>query len=486
MRRRTLLTTALTVPLAALVARQAWREERRPANILMLCIDDLNSWIGCLDPPSLVHTPAIDALARRGTLFRHAYCAAPYCNASRYAVFTGCLPSTTGIYKDQDYWGCQDRHPLFIEHLRRHGYITFGAGKVLHGRYLYREARQARSRWAAWREVENRPFLWDTYLTSPAEPLPSGHPLNGIRATATTPPRPWSPQFDWGVLSAEEETRHPDTRVVETVSRFLSRNHERPFFCAVGLYKPHLPWYSPQRCFERVPLDSVKLPTVAADDLEDLPVKARQWINRQPDHDTLTRSDAWLPAVQAYLASVAFVDEQVGRIVDALDRSPHHNDTLIALWSDNGFHLGEKLHWRKFTLWEQATRVPLILVDPRTSGNRDSVDDPVGLIHLFPTLLDMAGVEPMPGIDGISWLPYLRGEDASRPPAVMSWGRGNDSIRQAGWRYIRYRDGGEELYDLRRDPWEHTNLRDDTSFAQYRENLSRQLQESLNGIHTGP
>jgi arylsulfatase A-like enzyme len=207
---------------------------------------------------------------------------------------------------------------------------------------------------------------------------------------------------------------------------------------------------------------------------------ARLWALQHGDHETLTLGGYRQKAIQAYLASVSFADEQVGRILTALDASQHRANTLIALWSDNGFHLGEKLHWRKFTLWEQATRVPLIVVDPRHPNAVAEVHQPVSLIDLFPTLLGMAGVTQMTGVDGESLIASDRkGVPVATRPVVMSWGQGNDSIRWGQWRYTRYADGGEELYNLLKDPWEHDNLADFDAFQGQREELKELLQRVL-------
>ncbi len=434
-------------------------------NVLFIVADDLNAWIGALGGHPDVQTPHIDALASRGVLFRRAYCAAPYCNASRMSVFTGCLPSTTGIYRNEPLWGVPDRRPTFVETLRNAGYLTFGAGKVFHGVFDYARAGREMAAAAAWREIENRPSLWDAFVSNTTEPLPPSRPLNGLFDFSrfdTVPPM--YHHFDWGPIPDEQAEAMPDAAVVRAVTDFLRAPPRQPFFCAAGLYKPHLPWHVPGRFFDLYDPATIALPVVRDDDLDDVPAIARRWALTPPDHELVTSRDQWRPAVRAYLASISYCDHLVGRLIRALDESGLADDTVVVLWGDNGFHLGEKLHWRKFVLWEEATRVPLVIIPPRRLAAGHAVDVPVSLIDIAPTLLGCCGVTEPAGLDGTSLMPLLESPAASRDaPAVMTWGRDNHSIRLEHWRYTRYEDGSEELYDRRRDPYEWNNLagRDD-------------------------
>jgi arylsulfatase A-like enzyme len=431
-----------------------------PPNILFIVADDLNAWIGALGAHPNVHTPEIDALAARGTLFRRAYCAAPYCNASRMSVFTGCLPSTTGIYRNEPLWDAPDRRPTFVEALRTAGYHTFGAGKVFHGVFDYARAGREGADAAAWREIENRPGLWDRFATNVSEPLPTGRPLNKLFDFGHFDAVPVNyHHFDWGPIPDDRAEAMPDAAVERAVSEFLRSAPRQPFFCAAGLYKPHLPWHVPQRFFDLYDEEAITLPVVRDDDLDDVPPIARRWALTPPDHELVTSRGQWRAAVRAYLACISYCDHLIGRIVASLDASGLADETAIVLWGDNGFHLGEKLHWRKFVLWEEATRVPLVIVPPRGAAARATVDEPVSLVDVAPTLLELGGVSPLAGLDGESLVPLLADPAARREtPAVMTWGRGNHSIRRGHWRFTRYGDGTEELYDREADPHEWTNL----------------------------
>jgi arylsulfatase A-like enzyme len=445
------------------------------SNVLFIVADDLNAWIGALGRNPDVKTPNIDALAARGVLFSHAYCAAPYCNASRMSVFTGCLPPTTGIYQNEQFWDVPDRRPTFVEMLRDSGYYTFGAGKVFHGVFDYARAGRERSPMAGWREIENRPYLWDDFRTNFADPLPDERPLNQLfdfRDFASVPPM--YHHFDWGPLPDDRLDMMPDAAVSRAVIEFLHEPARRPFFCAAGLYKPHLPWHVPKRFFDLYDPARIALPLVKEDDLDDVPQIGRDWALSPRDHELVTSRGQWRNAVQGYLASINYCDHVVGEIVAALDASGSADNTAIVLWGDNGFHLGEKLHWRKFVLWEEATRVPLIFVPPGSRGGHARVHEPVSLVDIFPTILQLCAI-PLPhSLDGESLLPLMSSPGYERSkPAIMTWGRGNHSIRTSQWRLTRYVDGTEELYDHRTDPYEWTNLAHVPELNAIRQELSR-------------
>jgi len=445
-------------------------------NILFIVADDLNSWIGPLGRHPDVRTPAMDRLAASGTVFTRAYCTAPYCNASRMSVFTGCLPATTGIYENEPLWTAQARRKTFLEHFREAGYYCFGAGKVFHGNFDYATAGRNGAAEAAWRDSQNRPEMWNDFRTARPEPMPPNRPINGMFDFGNFDNvSPWNHHFDWGALPAGREAEMPDAHTVADIAAFLKTPPEQPFFCAAGLYKPHLPWYVPQRFLDLYPLDKVSLPFVKEDDLDDVPQIARDWALSPPDHEAILKHDQWRHAVQGYLAAISYCDSMIGKLLDALAASPAADNTIVVLWGDNGFHLGEKLHWRKFVLWEEATRVPLIIVPPQARG-ASRVDEPVSLIDIFPTLCDLAGVRSLADVDGVSLAPLMDGRSVSRgKPTTMTWKRGNHSIRSGRWRYTRYHDGSEELYDQTNDPYEWTNLAGDASHARMLGALRRQI-----------
>ena len=480
MKRRQLFQASAAATASAGINAACRNASHQRPNLLVLCVDDLNTWVNHLNPQQQILTPWIDRLAQRGTVFERTYCAAPYCNASRMAVFTGCWPSTTGVYKDQPYWSQPQRKITYLEAIRRQGYSLFSAGKVLHGRYNYKLASALGLRQAPWIQLEDRDWLWDQNAGIAPEPL--GSPFPSIGLSHDTENRPWTPQFDWGVLSAAQEARHPDVRTADAMAAFLRQTHQRPFLAIAGFYKPHLPWYAPQRWLDRYPLSGIELPPQFADDLNDVPPTARTWAGTPADEATLRQEGLRRQALRAYKASISFADEQIGRVLKALWSSPLAENTIVALWSDNGFHLGEKLHWRKFTLWEEATRVPMIIADPLTGPYKPRVAAPVSLIDLFPTLVDLAGLQPLAGVDGHSLQPVMRGEaNSPQTPVLMSWGAGNHSLRQGSWRYTSYAAGGAELYNHSSDPLEHRNLSGQATTAKQEQLLRRKLAQSLGG-----
>lgn len=447
-------------------------------NFLFIVVDDLNGWIGALGRHPQTKTPNIDALARRGSLFLNAYCSAPYCNASRMGMFSGALPSSIGVYQNESFWESPGRPRTFIEILRAAGYYTMGAGKVFHGTYNYEAAGQSRAQAAEWLDVENREHLWDAFYSLKDELLPPVRPLNGLFnfEDFSSVPR-WYQLFDWGPSPLGRDQDLPDVNTIEVVERFLADRPPEPFFCAAGIYKPHLPWHAPGRFFDMHPRDNIVVPLVREDDLDDAPSLAREWALSPPDHELVTSRGVWKDAVQAYLACISYADELVGRLVSALDRSAAGGRTAIVLCGDNGFHLGEKLHWRKFALWEEATRVPMIVAMP--GGFRGArIAEPVSLIDLHPTILSAAGV-PHESRDGFDLGAMIAGDVEHRRPrnVITSWLPGNHSLRNSRWRFTRYTDGGRELFDHAIDPYEWKNLASSPEYGDLCSDLSTRIDE---------
>jgi arylsulfatase A-like enzyme len=264
----------------------------------------------------------------------------------------------------------------------------------------------------------------------------------------------------------------------------LSRRHAGPFFLAVGIFRPHVPWFNPKAYVDQYPLEDIQVPVVPEDDLEDLGEWARlRATDRASRHDKLVDFGEWEQAVRAYQASITFSDAMIGRVLDALERSAFKDNTIVVVWSDHGYHLGEKHHWHKRTLWERSTRVPLIIHAPNQKGAGRKSSRAVNLIDLYPTLLELCGLPERPGfdLDGVSLVPLL--EEPEREwnrASITTYLEGNHALRNDRWRYIRYATGDEELYDHSRDPHEWHNLAYEKDYQQIRADLSRQLDEELN------
>ena len=429
---------------------------RNPQNVLFIAVDDLNDWIGCLGGHPDIRTPNFDRLARRGVLFTNAHCAAPLCNPSRAALLSGIRPAASGVYDNSQPFRKSPAGPGAVtlpQHFRAHGYRVIGGGKIFHGGYP-------------------DPQSWDEYFPSqtqnkPPDPVPPNRPVNGL---------PNAAHFDWGPLSVPD-SEMGDYKVVEWAARELHKKQDRPFFLAAGLFRPHLPWYVPGRYFDLYPAEKVTLPNVKDDDLDDVPPVGRKFARPEGDHKRVIQYNQWRKAVQGYLASISFTDAMLGRLLDAFDASPHARNTTVVLWSDHGWHLGEKLHWRKFSLWEEATHNVLMMVSPGVTRPGGSSPRPVNLMDIYPTVVDLCGLKQRPA-EGDSLLPLLKDPNARWDrPSVTTYLKDNHSVRTERWRYIRYRDGGEELYDRAKDEMEWTNLAGKPELAGIKRELAKSMPE---------
>lgn len=423
-------------------------------NVLFIAIDDLNDWVGHLGGHPQAHTPNIDALADRGVSFTSAHCTAPACNPSRASLLTGIRPSTSGVYLNSQPWRPAMPEAVTLPHLfRRGGYHVAGRGKIFHGRF------------------PDDDTSWDEYISKGRDPMPERdrRPLNGI---------PNAGNFDWGPLDVPEEEMD-DAKVAAWCVEQIEAGYDRPFFLACGIFRPHLQWYAPRRYFEMFGEDEIILPNVRDDDLDDVPPIGRKFAENG-DHPRVLATNNWASAVRAYLACGAFADAQVGRVLDALYASPHADNTIVVLWGDHGWHLGEKLHWRKFALWEEATHAPLVFAAPGVTAGGGRCEHAVGFIDIYPTLADLCGLEPPESqLEGESLRPQLADPGAAPGrPALTTHGRGNHSVRSDEWRYTRYVDGTEELYDEVNDPLEWTNLAGDPQYASVKQDLARWLPET--------
>ncbi len=404
-----------------------------PSNILLLCIDDLRDWVGYKNAHPGVHTPHIDRLRDQSCAFNRAYCTVPVCIASRGSTLWGLRPETAGLdgLDDAAPYAALMKSPTvrpLPEYFSAAGYRTISTGKVFH-----------------WEKGTSR--FWDVYQTYEESPV-----IFGDRGTL----------FDYGLQRPGE--MHTDQKSADFAVDQLQQKHDAPWFMAIGLQQPHVPWRLPQWAFDLHPLEDVVLPSVRADDLEDIPA-AGVALARNPSgeiegkqfdqHSLVVDSGLWREHVQAYLAACSHTDAMTGQILAALDNSVHRDNTAVVLWSDHGYHLGEKLHWRKMALWEQATRVPLLVRSPQLPAG-SGFDHPVSLLDLAPTLLALAGITAPAHFEGESLVEQALGRARPRP-VHMRWGDAV-STRVGKWRWTRYADGGEELYDLERDPEEYDNL----------------------------
>jgi arylsulfatase A-like enzyme len=424
-------------------------------NVLFIAIDDLNDWIGCLNGHPQVKTPHIDALAARGTLFTNAHCQAPLCNPSRSSLLTGLRPSTTGIYGLAP--GIRDveltRGVVTLpQTFTSSGYRTFTCGKIYHDGSV----KSDKSEFATWGPAPGMGKPEKRFANLPGKP----HPL-----------------MDWGPFPERDEQSADYVIASAAMNAITDTPADKQFFIACGFRLPHVPCFAPPKWFELYPDDTLKLPPVKDDDRADTPRISwyLHWNLPEPRLSTLKKYDEWRKLVRGYLASISFVDAQVGRVLGALKESGRLDKTIVVLWSDHGYHLGEKLITGKNTLWERSTRVPLIFAGPGISSNA-KCSRAVELLDMYPTLLELCGFEPRKNLEGHSLVPLLKDANAPREwPAITTANQDNHSIRNDHWRYIQYADKSEELYDMSADPNEWTNLASDPKFADAKADLKRWL-----------
>ncbi len=443
--------------ISAIVATLSAQEPVAP-NVLFIAIDDLNDWVGILEGHPQAITPNIDRLAERGVLFTNAHCQAPICQPSRTSLLTGTYPFSNGVYDVEQ--NMRDA-PLvkdavtIPQYFRKHGYHTLAAGKIHH---------RVNEEEGSWDEFGGRKG-WDWMRSIVGPQGVSGLPDPSI--------------FDFGPVPIETEDMN-DMRTTDWAIQQLEKEFEEPFFLAVGLLTPHLPLFTPTEFYEQYPLEQVVLPETRPDDLEDLPPMGRKftrYFDSTPmSHHNITRHGLWRKAVVSYLATATFVDHCVGELLNALDRSEHADDTLIVLWSDHGFHIGEKMHWEKRSLWEESTRVPLIISRPQSTVSASRSSRTVGLIDLYPTLIELCGLPSKDGLEGRSLVPLLDNPKLEwNYPALTTQMPGNHAVRTEDWRYIRYANGDEELYDHRIDKHEFNNLASDPQYRAVIERMAKHL-----------
>ncbi len=419
-------------------------------NVLFIGLDDMNDWIGCLGGHPQARTPNLDKLAASGVLFTNAYCPGAACNSSRGALFTGQPCHQSGLYSNrQRMREVMPDAELIPRYFSRNGYWSAGSGKMLH---YFIDAES----WDAYfpdKETEN-PFPW-TYRVAPRPvSLPRGGDWQYI-------------ETDWGAIDVADDEFGGDYLVTKWLEEQLAKPQDKPFFLACGIYRPHEPWFVPKKYFDLFPLDQIQMPPGCKEgDLEDIPA-AGQALGRNRYLKHIQAHGQWRQGIQAYLACVAYADAMVGRILAALDRSPYRDNTIVCLWGDNGFHLGEKEHWQKFTGWGQTARVPLMIRVPKGApglalgtpvGARCT--RPVNLVDLYRTLTDLCGLPEKPGIGGRSLVPLLANPQTEWPfPSITHLDRADSfAVSTEDWRYIHYEGGGEELYHLTTDRYEWTNL----------------------------
>lgn len=449
------------IPIFWFLSLITYSSEKGRPDIVLVVVDDLNDWVGCLGGHPDAHSPNIDELADRGMLFTQAYCNVAHCRPSRLSMNHGIYPFKTGVYFNAKYSKEKKiETPTLQQFFLENGYRVVSGGKVFHG--------------------GSPGKVGDALLKRPKDP--KAPKLESI-SKLTGPPND-------GYPLEVKDSQMGDYKVAEWAIKQWLTLTDKPLFMSVGFYRPHRPFQVPKPYFERFPLSSIRRPAEPShgDDWDDLPIfskklarslSARSLINGMSYHEYMVKNDHWDSTIQAYHACVSFVDCQIGRFLKSLRENPRKRETYIILVSDHGWHLGEKKHWSKCALWEQTTRIPFIV---NGSGIEPGLicRQPVSLIDVYPSLLDLAGFSIPLWLDGQSVKPQLTDPSLLREPVICSYGAGNTAIRTERWRYIRYEDGSEELYDHSIDPNEWKNLAKESSFQQVKDRLIAMIPENQN------
>jgi arylsulfatase A-like enzyme len=433
-------------------------------NVLFLAVDDMNDWVGFLGGHAgmKIRTPNLDRLAAASMVFTNAHTPAPACAPTRAAILTGVHHARSGA--ENVWWGDGPKWREFealkdvstLEQcFKNNGYKTLGAGKIYHS--------QAPP-WAPTSQVE--PANWDFYYPSAyiSHPFQIRAPKEVIYPeNVDNENRPgggadgW---WTWGAIPVADE-KMADFHVVDWAKYQLTLKHEKPFFLATGVWKPHDPWEVPQKYFDLYPLDEIVLPVVKEDDMDDAFDHGRRWI-----HKWVLDNNQWKKIIQSYAASITFADAMIGRLLDAFEKSAYAENTILVLWADHGMHMGEKDNIEKFTLYERSTRVPLIIKVPWLTKAGSRCDQPVSLMDLYPTLVDLAHIEKPDHLDGHSLVPQIIDPERETSPVISSYkfsGADNPvighAVRSMRYRYIYYPEiNFEELYDHQQDPNEWENI----------------------------
>ncbi|PHS19058.1 MAG: sulfatase [Blastopirellula sp.] len=463
-------------------------------NVLFIAVDDLNDWVGCLNGHPQALTPNIDRLAKRGVLFTNAHCAAPACEPSRTSLFTGQMPHHTGVWSNKGARLSKLRPNATVLPMSfaESGYQTLGTGKLGPNKNGFKDFFSTEQRWSPLtREAVDytKEELPSKGTSNPRHVVTLNGksytlPLNGMPSDRT-PDDVKGESFDWGPFDVPD-SEFGDTQITDWAIDKLKQKSDKPLFLAIGYYRPHQPLWAPKRFFDRFKNSPGQLPPIKKDDLQDLSAAAKDWALApitSGTHATVVKYQQWEAAVEAYLACVTYVDYEIGRLLDALDNSAYADNTMIVLWSDHGWHLGEKEHWGKWTGWERSTKVPLVIVPSKNqadllanAGSR--CDQPVNLVDLYPTLIELCQVTAPPQqLDGQSLVSLLREPNQKiNRPSVTMFDPGNVSLRTNRWRYIQYADGSDELYDIKNDPNEWENLSDSEEHAKIKARLMKKVE----------
>ena len=460
------VTAGVEDALPTVTAERASSGQARPPNVLFIMADDLNNDLGTYGHP-LVKTPHLDRLAARGVRFDRAYTQFPLCSPSRVSLLTGLRPDTTRVLDLQtDFRKILPEVVTLPQMFRRNGYVAARVGKIYH----YGNPGQIGT------SGLDDPASWDEFV-NPRGVDKDEEP----KLTNFTPTRGLGSVLAY-YASPAEDVEHTDGKVASETIALLEKHKNRPFFIGAGFYRPHTPFIAPRKYFDLYPLD--RIPAPATGSTSGVPDAA--WFTTPPHWGVNEQGQR--ESIRAYYASISFLDANVGRVLDALDRLGLAGNTIVVFISDHGYHLGERGQWMKQSLFERSARAPLIVAGPGVSSKGRPSPRVVEFLDVYPTLADLAGLRPPDGLHGRSLKPLLKNPRARwAHPALTQVRRGpaasaytGYSLRTEQWRYTEWDSGkrGAELYDETRDPHEHTNLAESPKHQK----AVRELQGLLRGL----
>ncbi len=427
-------------------------------NVLFIVADDMNTYAFLKNYPVL-KTPALDKLVSQSYYFKNATCAAPACIPSRASFWTGVSPHTTGSYFNvQNIWNntILSTTEVMPETFKKNGYTTWARGKIFH--LELNDNREQK--------------MFDNKIFKGGYGPFADKQTHGYGANRWMTLKPWEgPDSDFA-----------DVKNADAAVDFLSQKHDKPFFMYYGLFRPHSPYTAPKRFFDLYKDAKFTLPPgYLENDLDDVPALGRDLVDSMKNYKRagLTKKQVWLELMKAYCANYSFADWNIGKVLEALDKSESAKNTIVVFVSDNGFHNGTKNHWTKFTLWEQADAIPFLIRLP--NGKAYQCPQTVNLVDIFPTLLEYCGITgPQHNLDGKSIVPVLKNASAKwERNGFTYYGENYSAIRSERYRYIKYSDGSEELYDHSSDPYEHINLANKPSMKTVIQELSKSIPKSF-------
>ncbi|SMP41432.1 Arylsulfatase A [Neorhodopirellula lusitana] len=459
MKQMTRLTTAtramgLAIVLLAFHHMTVRADAPQRPNVLFIAIDDVNDWVGPLGGHPQAKTPHLDRFCEQGAVvFQNAVCPAPVCCPSRSALLSGFMPNHTGVYGNLSNIldsPITKTHATLPEYFTQHGYHSLSTGKIFH-----KHATETGADWGQW--------AFDTFRHTTPENRPDRSRLthqglgivNGAKAKGP------APKYSWGALSwgpTEEPLQETkDFTSAEWAGQQLQKSWNQPFFMAIGISKPHLPWVVPQEFFDLYDLETLQTADIKPDDLDDIKrPNGENAYQPQPDYEWVVENGILKEATRAYLASVSYADACLGVIFEALQKSEHADNTIVVVWGDHGYHLGEKLRFKKSTLWRESARTPLIVRLP-SMKKQQVCQRVVNLVDLYPTLIELCGL-PEKELDGRDISPLLSTPDMPwKHPGVTVADYGT-SVLTEDWHYLETKSGNKEFYDLRNDEMEWKNL----------------------------